>query len=302
MKHKFHVSLAALCFLLTLLSLGAVPASAAIPSSAETARTTANLRMHRTMDTNKSSTILVIPKNKVVMIRSRENDDWFFVFYNGKSGYVKGSYLTKNTDVMKTTAALRMRMNPDTKATTGVVLVMPKGSTVEIMDRLDSTWAWVAFNGRFGWASLRYMARENATTNVVKVTTTALRLRSSMSTYGSYNIILVIPKGNQVELISEQNNGWVKVRYEGKTGYVKGSYLKNGKQTASDDGVVKVMAGDVNVRSSKSTASSRNIIGMVRKGSSVTILSQDGSWCKINYKGKTAYIRNGYFTNQTGRG
>ena len=89
----------------------------------------------------------------------------------------------------------------------------------------------------------------------------------------------------------------MKIRYEGKTGYVMGKYLKDGRKNASDDGVVKVMRSNVKVRSSKTTADKKNVIGVVKKGSSVTILSQEGSWCKIKYKGKEAYIHGGYFTN-----
>ncbi len=55
-------------------------------------------------------------------------------------------------------------------------------------------------------------------------TTENLNLRDQPNTKGK--ILTTIPKGKAVTLLSEKDsNGWYKVSYDGKTGYVSSSYL-----------------------------------------------------------------------------
>lgn len=67
-------------------------------------------------------------------------------------------------------------------------------------------------------------------------TTDNLNLRKSAA-FGD-NIILTIPKGKTVDYLSD-SNGWAKVKYGGKTGYVSKSYLqfKSGGYTGDDEGL-----------------------------------------------------------------
>lgn len=58
----------------------------------------------------------------------------------------------------------------------------------------------------------------------IYMTTDNLNLRTGAST--KYGVILTIPKGKTVNFISESTNGWYKVSYGGKTGYVSSAYLK----------------------------------------------------------------------------
>lgn len=57
------------------------------------------------------------------------------------------------------------------------------------------------------------------------VTTANVRLRSSKSTSSSANIIVVIPSGKKVTVLSKSGS-WCKVRYNGQTGYVSDDYLQ----------------------------------------------------------------------------
>ena len=57
-----------------------------------------------------------------------------------------------------------------------------------------------------------------------KVRTTAnLNMRSGSST--AYKIVLTIPAGTTVAVSAKASNGWYKVSYAGKTGWVSGSYV-----------------------------------------------------------------------------
>lgn len=54
-------------------------------------------------------------------------------------------------------------------------------------------------------------------------TTASLNMRSGAS--AKYRRVLTIPKGRSVTVLSTASNGWKKVSYGGKTGYVSGKYL-----------------------------------------------------------------------------
>jgi len=60
----------------------------------------------------------------------------------------------------------------------------------------------------------------------VKQAISTINLRTSPDT--SCHIICKITKGSSVRLVNGENFGeWIEISYNGKTGYVKGSYLKN---------------------------------------------------------------------------
>ena len=72
-----------------------------------------------------------------------------------------------------------------------------------------------------------------------KVTTVPLNLRTGPGT--SYSVILTMPKGSLVTVLSTAN-GWSKVTYEGTTGYAYDDYL------ASVTGSEYIVTFGVNLR------------------------------------------------------
>jgi uncharacterized protein YgiM (DUF1202 family) len=65
------------------------------------------------------------------------------------------------------------------------------------------------------------------------------------------------------------------------------------KTTATKKGKVSVSnGGSLNVRSGPGT--DRKILGTLKHGATVTIKGNSGSWYKITYKGKTAYVKKSY--------
>ena len=65
----------------------------------------------------------------------------------------------------------------------------------------------------------------NGGTGTQYVTTANVRLRSSKSTSSSANIIVVIPSGKKVTVLSKSGS-WCRVRYNGQSGYVSDDYLQ----------------------------------------------------------------------------
>ncbi|NLI61700.1 MAG: SH3 domain-containing protein, partial [Clostridiales bacterium] len=122
-----------------------------------------------------------------------------------------------------------------------------------------------------------------------------------------------LSKGTRVEIL-DRSGAWYKIKYGSIQGYVHGDYIvlegKGGSSSPppgqdqnsgktdpapppSDDkryGIVT--ASSLNVRSGPSTKNHK--VGMVAKGKRLTILGTQGSWYRISFNGKDAYVHSNY--------
>jgi len=139
-----------------------------------------------------------------------------------------------------------------------------------------------------------------------KVSCSSLNVRSNPSL--SSAVIGGVSKNQTVSIISE-SNGWSKIKYGSGIGYVSSKYLYAGNNTinsgnggsssneSTQPGFVKLSNSSsiLNVRSSANLSSS--IIGSLKNGSSVSILGKTGSWYKIKYGSKVAYVSSNYISS-----
>ncbi|WP_028986936.1 5'-nucleotidase C-terminal domain-containing protein [Thermicanus aegyptius] len=103
-------------------------------------------------------------------------------------------------------------------------------------------------------------------------------------------VSFVLHLGNEV-ILGETKYGWVKVTYNGKTGYAYGKYLLlPASEVKGKEG--KVQAGMLNVRAAPSD--SGKILGVLKKGDVVTILGEENGWYQIQFQGKMAYAYGRY--------
>lgn len=99
--------------------------------------------------------------------------------------------------------------------------------------------------------------------------------------------------GTKVQVLEQMVNGWTKIVYEKKEGYVMSKYLKVQESAKKFTPIGKVKATDnINVRADASADSSK--IGTLVKGDSVDLLAVEGEWCKINFKNQIAYVKAEY--------
>ena len=107
-----------------------------------------------------------------------------------------------------------------------------------------------------------------------------------------YTAIGRLKKGDVVEKTGTSGS-WIKISYNGQTAYVSSSYVKEtaAPGTATAVGYVQA-AANVNVRSGPGTGYSK--LGVLGKGEAVAKLGTSGSWTKIDFKGKIAYVKSQY--------
>ncbi len=139
-----------------------------------------------------------------------------------------------------------------------------------------------------------------ASVGTATVTADALRLRSEANT-GSRTLATVY-KGSKVELLSLEENGWYKVNYNGKEGYMSAQWLdvvlsseSTGESPAEDPTVTgTITAYLLNIRSGPGVE--YECVAKLSKGTQVTVLESANGWCKISDGTTTGYASAAYIS------
>ena len=225
-----------------------------------------------------------------------ENGSWVKVKYSGKTGYVYGTYVEKDTSSTTTkyvnATSLNVRSGPSTSYS--VIGKLSKGTKIEVISTSNG-WSKIKYDGQTGYVSSKYLsssAPESNTTTTKYVNATSLNVRSGPST--SYSIIGKLSSGEKVEVIST-SNGWSKIKYDGQTGYVSSKYLSSSAPESNTTTTKYVNATSLNVRSGPST--SYSIIGKLSSGEKVEVISTSNGWSKIKYDGQTGYVSSKYLSS-----
>lgn len=140
--------------------------------------------------------------------------------------------------------------------------------------------------------------------NETVVTTTKVNVRASDSE--NADRIGQVESGATLTRYETRENGWSKIDFNGQEGYIKSEFLQvqgtnetpaestetdqsNQESSSTVTGKVTVKEA-VHVRASASTGG--DDLGTAYQGETYDlIMEQADGWCKINYKGKTAYIK-----------
>ena len=149
--------------------------------------------------------------------------------------------------------------------------------------KLAVTFALVGTTAAGGMA----VATDSADAATVKsgYTSTTVTLRKSASTKSAK--LATIKKGAKVTILKTSGK-WLKVKYDGKTGYVYKTYVKKTFTTKDYSGKFKLKT-DLNVRKGPGTSFVK--AGTLKKGTVVTVKGKTSNgWYTITYKGATRYI------------
>ena len=106
-----------------------------------------------------------------------------------------------------------------------IKFVLHKGDKVNIITFSNGWYKITTDNNKTGWVSSKYVEVQNTTT-IKYVSASSLNMRKGPST--SYSVITTLTKGEEVEVISEEN-GWAKINHNSKIGYVSSKYLSDEK-------------------------------------------------------------------------
>ena len=187
--------------------------------------------------------IATLPQGTTVAVLNNSSS-WYKVAVNGKEGYVSGEYLTGTTatDValgsgtVKCSSSVNFRSAPSTSSATYGEL---KNGTKVTVIGVSGGWYKVTCNGKTGYIHPDYLtlassgsagtavapsntaASATGTAGQIKCST-SVNFRSSANTTST--VLGELKNGTAVTIL-ETANGWCKVSYAGKTGYIKQDYV-----------------------------------------------------------------------------
>ena len=121
-------------------------------------------------------------------------------------------------------------------------------------------------------------------------TGSALRMRTEAST--SSDIVTTLDKSVAVAILDDTTDGWFKVAYNGKTGYVSADYLRVDQDNVFET-YGRVNGDGVNVRSGASTEA--EVLASVNTGTIVTVNGLVDGWYDVTCQyGTKGYIRSDF--------
>lgn len=198
-----------------------------------------------------------------------------------------------------TTSSLNIRSGAGSNY--AVLFSVKKNEKVTINQTTNGWYKIKTSSGKEGWGSSNYILKSSpndnsngSNTSGVKkrVSINSLNMRSGAGT--SYRSIATLNKGTVLDVVS-QGSGWTKVKYEGRLGYVSSEYLQDIKPEATTQGLKEVTTSSLNVRSGANT--SYSVVGKLKNGEKIKVISENNEWAKIEYKGKIAYTSSRYLKN-----
>lgn len=124
------------------------------------------------------------------------------------------------------------------------------------------------------------------------VTGDGLRLREKPGT--SAAVLTTLEANTRVVVLEDVQDGWYRVSYQDKTGYLSADYVGVSTQLDADlgNGKVTTEGGSLNVRSGPGTENSK--VMSLRSGTVVRIIGMESGWYKIEYHGQTGYVSSDY--------
>lgn len=104
-----------------------------------------------------------------------------------------------------------------------------------------------------------------------------------------------VSRGARIQVQEVRINGWTKILYEGKDGYIKSQYLQLDESAEGLEVIGTVTATvNVNVRAAADQNSAR--LGGLPGGDSLELLAEENGWCKVKFNAQIGYVKSEYVT------
>lgn len=272
--------------------------------------------------------------------------DWYKIKYNSSYGYVSSKYIStksannnqpsnnvqapeKDEPVINSgtvnVSSSYLNVRNSASISSNVVGALSKGANVSIV-ATSGDWYKIKYNSTYGYVNSKYINIASNNSGVTKLANTT----NNSSKFGTVNVsnkssylnLRNTPSGTIIDFlpydvkfqILGEDNGWYKVNYNGKTGYVASRYVKLSSDVAdlSSSKTVSVTSTEktltdkiksVKLSDPSSTLNLRNspwtgrVLCQIPNGSNVEILSANGRWYKVKFESYVGYIHADYINS-----
>lgn len=213
-----------------------------------------------------------------------------FASEDGRIDYIGTGYVSTQKD------PLNLRYAPDSDSK--IITAIPKNTYVEVYETDLPDWYYIEYNGKYGFASSGYITLGSPPelyidgfygTGVIATEKDPLNMRSEPSENSS--VLATIPKGTSVDLYSTSEPDWFYTTYNGKSGFVKSRYISF---RSYDDSYIEYSTAYINTEKDplnlrESASKDSAVITTIPKGTAVTVIDYDDSWCYIEWNGYKGY-------------
>ena len=232
------------------------------------------------------------------------------------------AFATTYTDTKGTiTSDSGANVRSDAGTSYSIVMTLAKGTVVEVTKSKkgddDYTWYKIKYDSKTGWVRsdlIKITKNESSSTSsstVKTYTNTKGTITAENGAYvrkgagTNYSEVMLLAKDTVVTVKKSKKASdgyrWYKIKYDGKSGWVRGDLIKIKKKSSSSSGksytdtigTVKASSG-ANMR--KGAGTSYDIIISLPKSTVVTVTyskkASDGyTWYKVKYDGKKGWIK-----------
>jgi len=140
--------------------------------------------------------------------------------------------LTISTSAFASPGTVERSVNFRSAPSTGssVYQLISKGSTVDILEKVNSYWLKVSYNGKVGYVSTDYISGSATPSTGNGTVTKSANFRSAPSTDSS--VYRLLKTGTTFQVLSKVNNYWLHISVGGQQGYISTDYVSyNGGST-----------------------------------------------------------------------
>ena len=197
--------------------------------------------------------------------------------------------ITEKSATVYATADLNVRAQNNVSA--AVLGGIAAGGTITQTGYTSDGWIQIDYQGTTAYVSADYVSEKKPV--IVKsmsgtmYATTEVYVRNAAGTDGA--ILGSLSTGNTVSVSGYTNNNWIRITYNGQTGYVSSDYLSWNAPVTAMGGTMYVTNVQANVRAYYSTDA--NVLGTLGYGDDVTVTGYTpNNWIRISYKGYTGYV------------
>ena len=284
-------------------------------TSNNTIKTTATLNVRTGTNTSYSS-LGKLSNGQIVTIKKVCSNGWYVVDFGNKMGFISPKYTqkvddsTKNSDVICISKVINCdSLNIRSGASTSYKKLdeVLCGESVEVLNNSGS-WAKIRYKNLTGYVLKKYITSNTSvdpiipieTTNTIK-TTAILNVRTGTST--SYSSLGKLSNGQVVTIKSTASNGWYKIQFGNKTGYISPKYTQKVDDNTKNSDVIRtttINTDSLNIRAGQSTSYQK--LDEISSGEPVDIVkdsSPKSGWTKIRYKNLNGYVSTKYLKSET---
>ena len=163
---------------------------------------------------------------------------------------------------VSTVTASALKLRAEASTTSACLTLLPKGTSVVVEDDSIAGWYKVNHEGVTGYLSSEYVSFSisgSAKLGNGKVTGNDVNVRSAASTSASR--LGSLNKGDVVA-VTGIDNGWYKISFNGKTGYVRSDYMTITKEALSSRGTEAAAASAASSKGSEIVAYTKQYLGV----------------------------------------